>query len=64
MRKSKRFLKIRKNKKRNKTVKKRYKKNKHGGFMDDNGKDMERYGETNPYSMPDPTNLHQDLQHV
>uniref|UniRef100_A0A6C0DTA9 Uncharacterized protein n=1 Tax=viral metagenome TaxID=1070528 RepID=A0A6C0DTA9_9ZZZZ len=41
----------RKTKKHRKTLKKRHYKKKKGGFVGDNGTDMERYGETNPYSV-------------
>ena len=41
----------RKTKKHRKTLKKRHYKKRKGGFVGDNGTDMERYGETNPYSV-------------
>jgi hypothetical protein len=41
----------RKTKKHRKTLKRKHHKKKRGGFVGDNGTDMERYGETNPYSV-------------
>jgi hypothetical protein len=41
----------RKTKKHRKTIKKKHYKKKKGGFIGDNGTDMELYGETNPYSV-------------
>jgi hypothetical protein len=41
----------RKTKKHRKTLKRKHHKKKKGGFVGDNGTDMERYGETNPYSV-------------
>ena len=40
-----------KTKKHRKTLKQKHHKKKRGGFIGDNGTDMERYGETNPYSV-------------
>jgi hypothetical protein len=40
-----------KTKKHRKTLKRKHHKKKRGGFIGDNGTDMERYGETNPYSV-------------